>query len=68
MANRCGSAEVARAFHNGLKSSDALWSTLECVGKQEVEACEDDPGYTLELRNCTICGSTLAKRVDPTNA
>ncbi len=41
----------------------ADWHALECVGLMHVET-----GYTLELRNCNHCHSTVAIVVQPVPA
>lgn len=58
MANKCGNAEQARAAHDSLKADPETWETLHYVGLQEY-----DEIFSLELRNCPKCGSTLAKKI-----
>ena len=49
--------------HDAAKTSPT-WATFQLVGRMPVD-CEDHP-YTLELRNCPHCHSTLAVEVDAT--
>ena len=48
--------------HEAVKADDAAWSLLKHVGFQHVEAYEDEPAYTLEIRNCA-CHSSLCRVV-----
>lgn len=43
------------AWHDLVKASPALWSKQHLIGFQPAE------DGALELRNCRVCGSTLAK-------
>jgi hypothetical protein len=52
----------SQALHNALKADDAAWATLPLVGVQHIDADEDGPAESLELRNCA-CGSTLCKSI-----
>lgn len=47
------------ADHALLKATPSLWQQLVRIGLQHIEANEDEPAETMELRNCA-CGSTLA--------
>lgn len=58
MANRCGNAEQARAYHDGLKADESAWQALELRGVQKIDDTE-----ALELRNCAKCASTLARKI-----
>lgn len=58
MANKCGNSEEARAKHDSMKTDPVVWESLHYVGLQEY-----DEIFSLELRNCPKCGSTLAKKV-----
>ena len=49
--------------HAQLKRDPNAWAQLPLVGHQPVEPSDDEPGYTLELRNCTSCHTTLAREV-----
>lgn len=55
---------VAKCNTCGTSYTQARWGGLELKGQQKVEADEEGPAQTLELRNCT-CGSTLAKEYLP---
>lgn len=44
------------AWHELVKATPALWSKQRLLGFQP-----QADGPTLELRNCRVCGSTLAK-------
>ncbi len=46
-------------YHTRLKARDELWAALPLVGLQKTTM----PDHDLELRNCKLCGSTLARRV-----
>lgn len=49
--------------HAHLKSDPALWAELECIGT--MPTYDDEPGspQVLELRNCNLCFTSLAKAV-----
>lgn len=48
--------------HRTVKLDDAAWSALAYVGMQHIEADEDGPAETLEIRNCG-CGTSLARTI-----
>lgn len=58
MSKKCGDAKQAQTYHNFLKDDCLAWETLDLLGFQEY-----DDEFKLELKNCTRCGSTLAKKV-----
>lgn len=50
----------------GKKYTEKQWERLPLLGYQTVEADEDGPGFTMELKNCPPpCSSTLAVEVEP---
>lgn len=55
MNTECCSEEKHRAMKADLRT----WESLQLIGVQTAEAFEDEPAFTIELRNCA-CGSTLA--------
>jgi len=48
-----------KACSCGKVYSEVGWTELHLVGRQPTEDDDGKP-YTLELRNCRVCGSTLA--------
>lgn len=47
----------ARAFHEALKGDGELWDRLTVP----VGVCDDGAGNLLDLANCRVCLSTIAK-------
>lgn len=43
----------------GRRHTPSDWAALQLIGVQRIEADDEGPAETLELRNC-VCGSTLA--------
>ncbi len=55
--------KARRAYHEALVALPLpQWLKLAYVGQQLVPDDGDDPGYVLDLRNCT-CGNTMGRRV-----
>lgn len=48
----------------GLVHELASWAALQLVGYQEVPPFGEEPGWTIELRNCS-CGSTICRERHP---
>lgn len=61
-------AKCTAAGHEQLKSSPA-WPRLKLIGYMPELADDSDRVVAvLELRNCDLCKSSLAKRLEPTEA
>lgn len=55
---------VCPTDHAALKADAARWSALPHIGTQRTPEDEFGPAEDLELRNCNVCHSTLAKLVE----
>lgn len=49
--------------HEAMKLDDVVWRALQYVGRQFTPRDAFGPDEHLELRNCGVCHSTLAKVV-----
>jgi hypothetical protein len=58
LADTSSMAKCTRESHEAAKGDGNLWASMKLIGIQE--SC---PEYSLELRNCALCGSTLAIRI-----
>jgi hypothetical protein len=50
------------AVHSAIKLDDVAWSQLQYIG---IQRDEEEPAEDLELRNCSVCHSTLCRQVRP---
>lgn len=49
--------------HDSIKSEATTWQALRPLGFQLVRGTPTRPAYTLDMRNCPVCGSTLAMKL-----
>jgi hypothetical protein len=51
------------AVHDAIRSDDAAWSSLAFLKILNVD--DETPDEIFEVRNCTVCHSTLYRQVRP---
>jgi hypothetical protein len=54
---------VITCDHERAKRDSDVWALLPKIGEQRIPAFGDEPAEVLELRNCPVCHSTLAKTI-----
>ncbi len=59
--SRLGHNVSSRAFHDALKNSTELWDRLTTP----VGLMDDGAGNLLDLANCRVCLSTIARPAKP---